>query len=84
MGGFDTDTESLFTLSNLKDFVPVDHPLRPIRQMVNIALLPPKALITDAMQGASEQETAITMGSDNGYDAQEFIDAMHEIKVIPL
>jgi transposase len=39
MRGADTFTESLFTLSKLEDFVPADHPLRPIRQMVNAALL---------------------------------------------
>jgi transposase len=30
--------ESLFTMSKLEDFVPVDHPLRPIRVLVNEAL----------------------------------------------
>lgn len=38
MHGPDTFTESLFTLRKLEDFVPADHPLRPIRQMVNAAL----------------------------------------------
>ena len=38
MRGADTFTESLFTLHRLEDFVPADHPLRPIRQMVNEAL----------------------------------------------
>ena len=39
MRGADTFTESLFTLRKLEDFVPVDHPLRPIRVMVNEALV---------------------------------------------
>ena len=39
MRGADTFTESPFTLHHLEDFVPADHPLRPIRQMVNEALV---------------------------------------------
>ena len=38
MRGTDTFTESPFTLHRLEDFVPADHPLRAIRQMVNEAL----------------------------------------------
>ena len=38
MRGADTFTESLFTMRRLEDFVPADHPLRPIRTMVNEAL----------------------------------------------
>ena len=38
MRGADTFTESLFTMRKLEDFVPGDHPLRPIRVMVNKAL----------------------------------------------
>ena len=38
MRGADTFTESPFTLHRLEDFVPADHPLRAIRQMVNEAL----------------------------------------------
>lgn len=38
MRGADTFTESLFTMRRLEDFVPADHPLRPIRRMVNQAL----------------------------------------------
>ena len=39
MRGADTFTESLFTMRRLEDFVPANHPLRPIRAMVNEALL---------------------------------------------
>lgn len=39
MRGADTFTESLFTLRKLEDFVPAEHPLRAIRQMVNAALV---------------------------------------------
>lgn len=38
MRGADTFTESLFTMRRLDDFVPADHPLRPVREMVNVAL----------------------------------------------
>jgi transposase len=46
MRGSDTFTESLFTLRKLEDFVPADHPLRPIRQMVNAALVKMDALFS--------------------------------------
>ena len=39
MRGADTFTESLFTMRRLEDFVPANHPLHPIRAMVNEALL---------------------------------------------
>lgn len=38
MRGADGLQESLFTVAKLEDFVPADHPLRPIRQLVNDAL----------------------------------------------
>ena len=38
MRGSDTFTESLFTMRRLDDFVPPTHPLRPVREMVNVAL----------------------------------------------
>jgi transposase len=38
MRGADTSQESLFVLASLDQFVPPDHPLRPIRAMVNAAL----------------------------------------------
>ena len=38
MRGADTFTEGLFTLKKLDDFVPVNHPLRVIRTMVDQAL----------------------------------------------
>lgn len=39
MRGADTFTESLFLMKQLDDFVPADHPLRAIREMVNKALV---------------------------------------------
>jgi transposase len=44
MRGADTFTESLFTVSQLEDFIPKSHPLRPIRAMVNEALVKMDAL----------------------------------------
>ena len=38
MRGADVLQESLFTVKTLEDFVPVEHPLRPIREIVNTAL----------------------------------------------
>lgn len=38
MRGTDGMQESLFMMSKLEDFVPADHPLRPIRLLVNEAL----------------------------------------------
>ena len=38
MRGADTFTESLFTMRRLDDFVPDNHPLRPVLKMVNAAL----------------------------------------------
>jgi hypothetical protein len=46
MRGSDTFPESLFTLRKLEDFVPADHPLRPIRLMVNTALVKMDALFS--------------------------------------
>lgn len=38
MRGNDDTQEALFTIARLEDFVPSDHPLRPIRAIVNTAL----------------------------------------------
>ena len=38
MRGDDGVQEALFTMAKLEDFVPVDHPLRSIRLLVNTAL----------------------------------------------
>ena len=38
MRAADTYTESLFTVKKLEDFIPQNHPLRPIRKMANEAL----------------------------------------------
>ena len=46
MRGADTFTESLFTMRKLEDFVPADNPLRPIREMVNVALVKMNALFS--------------------------------------
>lgn len=46
MRGADTFTESLFTMRRLDDFVPQNHPLRPVRRMVNSALKNLEPLLT--------------------------------------
>jgi transposase len=46
MRGADAFTESLFTMQKLEDFVPADHPLRPIREMVHVALVKMDALFS--------------------------------------
>ena len=46
MRGADTFTESLFTMRHLDDFVPASHPLRPIRVMVNAALVKMDAMLS--------------------------------------
>ena len=50
MRGADTFTERAFTLHRLEDFVPGNHPLRPIRQMVNEALVLMDALFLRALR----------------------------------
>ena len=47
MRGTDAFTESLFTMRHVEGFVPADHPLRSIRQMVNEALAKMDALFAE-------------------------------------
>ena len=42
-----------------------------------------KVMINDARQAAARSGAEITLGADKGYDAQEFIDACVEMKVVP-
>ena len=42
-----------------------------------------KLMINDARQAATRSGVQITLGADKGYDAQEFIDACVEMKVVP-
>ena len=41
-----------------------------------------KVMINDAVQAAAEG-VQVTVGADKGYDAAEFVQALHELKVIP-
>lgn len=54
MRGADTFTEMAFTLHRLEDFVPKNHPLRPIRQMVNEALVKMDALFAGMYEAAAK------------------------------
>ncbi|OLH95064.1 IS5/IS1182 family transposase, partial [Xanthomonas oryzae pv. oryzae] len=38
MRGVDVFSEQLFTVKRLEEFIPANHPLRPVREMVNGAL----------------------------------------------
>ncbi|OLG98134.1 transposase, partial [Xanthomonas oryzae pv. oryzae] len=38
MRGVDVFSEQLFTVKRLEEFIPANHPLRPVREMVNDAL----------------------------------------------
>jgi IS5 family transposase len=42
-----------------------------------------KAMIADAVQAKGDPDVEITLGADKGYDAQEFIEALQEMKVTP-
>lgn len=41
-----------------------------------------KAMINDVRQ-SHEEETTLTLGADKGYDAQEFIEALQQMNVLP-
>ena len=71
----DTFTKNLFTMGCLDDFVPVSHPLRPVRSGVNFMMM-------HAKQVAHEQ-APITLGADKRYNAAEFIEALTDMKVLP-
>ncbi|MNV52118.1 Transposase DDE domain protein [compost metagenome] len=42
-----------------------------------------KAMIRDARQATASADTEVTLGADKGYDAAEFIEEMHRMKVTP-
>jgi transposase len=42
-----------------------------------------EVMISDARQALSDDQTPVTLGADKGYDAQEFIEACGELKVVP-
>jgi hypothetical protein len=42
-----------------------------------------KAMISDARQAAASADTEVTLGANKGYDAAEFIEALHRMKVTP-
>ena len=59
MRGADITQEALFTTVHLETFVPADHPLRPIRAMVNEAL-GRMSWLFDAMYAEGVRELGIT------------------------
>jgi len=67
MRGADIFTESLFTMRRLEDFVPDNHPLHPIRQMVNQALVKMDAL---QLQLQGESRSNDTHASTTDPDAR--------------
>jgi hypothetical protein len=42
-----------------------------------------KAMMADAVQAKGDPDIEITLGADKGYDAEEFIKALQEMKVTP-
>ena len=42
-----------------------------------------KVMIRDARQAAEDAQAEVTLGADKGYDAAEFIEALHRMKVTP-
>ena len=69
MRGAETFTESLFTMRCLDDFVPDNHPLRPVRNMVNLALknslFIPSETETSMLGFATRQARSSTQRSDS-------------------
>lgn len=64
--------ESLFTVAKLEDFVPADHPLRPLRELVNEALQRLNGLfnVIYAQAWASHKSFVPKDGSDDGKPPQ--------------
>lgn len=58
MRGADGMQESLFTVAKLEDFVPADHPLRPIRLLVNEALEGLNSLFNEIYAGTGRDSIA--------------------------
>src|SRR5271169_27971 len=58
MRGGDGLQEALFTVAKLEDFVPADHPLRPIRTLVNSALVGLNELFNEMYPGTGRASIA--------------------------
>jgi len=58
MRGGDGMQEALFTVAKLEDFVPADHPLRPIRMIVNTALTELNDLFNEMYAGTGRASVA--------------------------
>ena len=58
MRGNDEMQEALFTMAKLEDFVPLDHPLRPIQKIVNTALSGLNDLFNEMYAGSGRASIA--------------------------
>jgi transposase len=58
MRGGDGMQETLFTMAKLDDFVPADHPLRPIQGIVNTALVGLSDLFNQMYAGSGRASVA--------------------------
>ena len=59
MRGPDSMQERLFTMARLEDFVPADHPLRPVQRMVNEALKPPEVSLAPEAKPTAAEPSAV-------------------------
>jgi hypothetical protein len=78
MRGCGERTGELFSYVDLEARVRADHPLRPIRIIVNEALAA-LALI----EPYADRPRAITLGPDKGYDAEDFVNELRTMRVTP-
>jgi len=93
MRAADTYTEYLFTVKTLGNFIPQNHPLRPIRNMSNEPWAVSRVFIRACMPRNPKAaawptcdcsgETYIILGADKGYHAKEFIETLTDMKVTP-
>ena len=75
MRGDDRQQGSMFSCVDLEARVPEDHPLRPMRAMVDGA--------PGSMLGELPGDRRITLGADKGYDTFDFIEGCRALNVTP-
>ncbi|MET4323525.1 hypothetical protein ABIC02_007315 [Bradyrhizobium sp. RT5a] len=79
MRGSDVCMEQLFAMKRLEDFVPADHPLRPIRLIVNEALVRLDGGGQEAHQSVCNLDDSGAAASMPGC-ASARIEALHQIE----